>query len=281
MQPYWTDGERTIYHGDCLEILPLLGSQTVSLVIADPPYGCPPPVTKWSPGSGRDIIRHIGDVSWDTAKWDWLERAARVLTGQGQLLCFCRLEDIGVVREAIAEAGLPGRGTLVWQKTNPVPKGKCKVYESAIEAICWGARHGYYWLRADDAPDRWNVIQCAHESNPSECFHPSQKPVRVIERLVRAHCPPGGAVLDPFMGSGTTLVVAKKLGLRGIGIELNDSEDEPYCRIARRRIEAAEGLEPTLFDATAAGKGAGAPGGGGLSARCSVLTPEVEEVAAG
>jgi hypothetical protein len=95
-----------------------------------------------------------------------------------------------------------------------------------------------------------------------------------------------GLVLDPFLGSGTTLCVAKELGLRGIGFELNAT----YCAMAARRIAdwrrpkamvAAEANgQATLFDATAAGKGAGAPGGGVLSARCSVLTPE-EEVAAG
>jgi len=95
-----------------------------------------------------------------------------------------------------------------------------------------------------------------------------------------------GLVLDPFLGSGTTLCVAKELGLRGIGFELNPT----YCAMAARRIAdwrrpkamvAAEANgQATLFDATAAGKGAGAPGGGVLSARCSVLTPE-EEVAAG
>jgi DNA modification methylase len=96
-----------------------------------------------------------------------------------------------------------------------------------------------------------------------------------------------GLVLDPFLGSGTTLCVAKELGLRGIGFELNPT----YCAMAARRIAnwqrpkamvtAEANGQATLFDATAAGKGAGAPGGGGLSARCSVLTPEVEEVAAG
>lgn len=74
--------------------------------------------------------------------------------------------------------------------------------------------------------------------------HPTCKPLALIAWLLRLGNPEGGTVLDPFAGSGTTLVAAKTLGMRAIGIELNETEDEPYCTIAQKRTEAAEAPKP-------------------------------------
>jgi len=79
-------------------------------------------------------------------------------------------------------------------------------------------------------------------------LHPTAKPVALVAWLLTLVCPPDGVALDPFLGSGTTLVAAKQLGLRAIGIELNDSPEEPYCRIASKRVEAAKAPVRTLFD---------------------------------
>ena len=80
--------------------------------------------------------------------------------------------------------------------------------------------------------------------------HPTCKPVALLAWLLTLVCPPDGLAIDPFLGSGSTLVAAKLLGLRAIGIELNDTEAEPYCRIASKRIEAARAPQPTLFEDT-------------------------------
>lgn len=81
--------------------------------------------------------------------------------------------------------------------------------------------------------------------------HPTIKPVSLVAWLLTLVVPPEGIVLDPFLGSGSTLVACKRLGLRAIGIELNDTEAEPYCRIAQKRTEAAKVLERTLFQEAA------------------------------
>lgn len=248
IEPYWTDGERTIIHGDCLAVLPTLEAESVDLVLTDPPYGCPP-TNDWSPeGPNGTIARPLGEVSWDTVDWSWLEHIPRVLSGSGTVISFCRVQDVGTAQERLCAVGIPPRGVLLWLKTNPVPKGAGKVYASAFEAMVWGARSGYWWSPPEGANQRWNVVHAPHETDPAKCYHPTQKPLSVVTALLRTHCRPGGTVLDPFLGSGTTLVAAKQLGLRAIGIELNDTEAEPYCRIARKRTEAAKAPERTLFD---------------------------------
>lgn len=87
------------------------------------------------------------------------------------------------------------------------------------------------------------------ETLPMRNCHPTAKPVALVAWLLTLICPPDGLALDCFMGQGTTLAAAKQLGLRAIGIELNDTEDEPYCRIARKRVEATKASERTLFEA--------------------------------
>jgi site-specific DNA-methyltransferase (adenine-specific) len=77
-------------------------------------------------------------------------------------------------------------------------------------------------------------------TNPSRNGHPTCKPLALMCWLLTLGLPPGGVALDPFLGSGTTLCAAKALGMRAIGIELNNTEDEPWCEVARRRVEAIE-----------------------------------------
>jgi len=74
------------------------------------------------------------------------------------------------------------------------------------------------------------------QSNTERTGHPTQKPEWLMERLLRRHVPPGGTVLDPFLGSGTTLAVAARLGMNGIGIE----REERYIAIAEARVEAVQ-----------------------------------------
>jgi DNA modification methylase len=262
MEPYWTDGERTIYHGDCREIMPELPGGAFDLVCADPPYGLSKAGTDWSPRQGpkSKILRPINKVSWDVASFEWLGLLPRLLAPTGTAISFCKVQDIGVLRDGLAAAGLTPRGEIFWLKTNPIPRGAGKVYASAMEAIVWAARDGYHWSPPAHANERHNVIVAPHETNPVEVSHPSQKPRAVMRVLLRTHCPAGGAVLDPFMGSGTTGVVCRELGLRFVGIERQDTPEEPYCTISARRMEKVPTGQLALFgDNGEARKGARGP----------------------
>jgi site-specific DNA-methyltransferase (adenine-specific) len=82
----------------------------------------------------------------------------------------------------------------------------------------------------------WDDLSVPYWSMPENTDHPTQKPEKLIAKLVLASCPPGGVVLDPFLGSGTTSVVAKKLGRRFVGVERNAE----YCAWAEKRLALAE-----------------------------------------
>jgi site-specific DNA-methyltransferase (adenine-specific) len=95
---------------------------------------------------------------------------------------------------------------------------------------------GAKWLEVGYNPkDVWSVSRL-HREHPERADHPTQKPLEIIERMVKASCPPGGVVLDPFMGSGTTALAAKRTGRNYTGFELNPA----YCAIIAARLAAPE-----------------------------------------
>jgi site-specific DNA-methyltransferase (adenine-specific) len=91
---------------------------------------------------------------------------------------------------------------------------------------------GSKWLELGYNPkDVWSVSRL-HREHPERAEHPTQKPLEIIERMIKASCPPGGVVLDPFMGSGTTALAAQRTGRHFCGFELNSA----YCAIIEQRL---------------------------------------------
>lgn len=213
MTPYYQHGGITIYCGDCRKILPTL--LKVDLVLTDPPYGLQ--------GLAGSYGRH-GDVianDLDTELRDWVLR-------------FCA----GIPVLIFSSARLPEPPgnwdyRLIWDKA-----------EGGLNGGPWRYNHepiyvrGTGWRRTDDGS--FSILRYRTGNGcPDRELHPHKKPTNLMVELMR-HAP-DGTILDPFLGSGTTLVACKRLGRRGIGIEI----EEKYCEIAAQRVEA-ERL--TLFE---------------------------------
>jgi DNA modification methylase len=230
--PYYEDEWVTLYLGDCMEILPHLASGSVDLVLTDPPYN----VSE----AGADIV-HAGTqaVAWvrDFGEWDrsdWhpgalLAQASRLLRPGGALLSFCSDRLLSAYRTA----QLAPRGTIVWEKTNPPPTPR-PGYVSATEWIVW--------LQQPGGPATWNaggavpnIVRYPIAGGSDRTAHPTQKPLALVSELMQRHSQPGDLVLDPFVGSGTTLRAAKNLGRRAIGIEANPE----YCAWGAARLAQA------------------------------------------
>ncbi len=198
MKPYYEADGITIYHGDCRKIgLP------GDVVITDPPYGLRPiNVT----GYGRRRIRVTGDETCDLT--DWL-----LSVWSGPAIVFGLWQRPPAGREAVRQ--------LVWAKTRLGLSGS---------RLPWRNSHEVAWVYGDSwrASDRGTVWRTSHDNGAE---HPTQKPLELMQWLVEAALP-GWCVLDPFMGSGTTLVAAKNLGRKAIGIEI----EERYCEIAAERL---------------------------------------------
>ena len=205
MKPYYEKDGIVIYHGDCREVLPTL--EKVDLVLTDPPYGMDWKFTGQGSGkaaTGGRSSRFAGQtITGDTEDFD-----------PSQFLCFPRVVLWGFQHYPQHLA----RGTvLVWVKKYP------NAYGSFLSDA------DLAWMKGGCGVYISEVMNPA--SFQAERQHPTQKPVELMGWCIQkaGGC---GLILDPFMGSGTTLVAAKQLGRRCIGIEI----EEKYCEIAALRL---------------------------------------------
>ena len=220
MKPYYQDDAVTIYHGDCREML--LELPKVDLVLTDPPYGT----------GGRDGSTHrtgtTGDyLSYDAFVWatkqdsNLLFKATREGTHAYVFSDWRRYKDVQIAYEV---SGWELRALIVWAKGN----GMGEYWRSSHEFIL------FFTKRKPRKLEHGNCMNVIHEKKvaPTKRHHPLEKPIRLIQQLVVASSKDGEIILDPFMGSGSTLVAAKDLNRKAIGVEI----EEKYCEIAATRM---------------------------------------------
>lgn len=202
MKPYYQDDAVTIYHGDCRDVIPHIS--TVNIVLTDPPYGM-------SFQSNYRHTKHDKIRGDDVLPENTIGAAIAISTHATYV--FCRWDNLG---------DMPApKSVLAWVKNNWSMGDLRHEHGRQWEACCFypGPRHEFI----SRIPD---VIHAARTGNT---LHPTEKPVDVLQTILAANV--GNTVLDPYMGSGTTLVAAKNLGRKAIGIEL----EEKYCEIAALR----------------------------------------------
>ena len=204
VKPYYDHGGITIYHGDCREILPTL--PPVDLVLTDPPYGM-----DWH-GHGLS-----------TQTWNGLQNDDGDLDLRPILNMPCEVVAFGA--NCYPEQ-LPHRGRWIcWDK---------RVVESADKML--GSPFELAWRNIDHGYD--TMVRLQHggvvnaDGGKQKRVHPTQKPVGLMARIIHLYPKTSETILDPFMGSGTTLRAAKDLGRKAIGIEI----EEKYCEIAAKRL---------------------------------------------
>ncbi|MCY7347055.1 MAG: site-specific DNA-methyltransferase [Pyrinomonadaceae bacterium] len=191
-EPFYQDDFVTIYNADCREVLPHLSP--VDLVLTDPPYGIYACGGTWG---------HKADLQWDKKTQpemidELLQLAPKVVIWGGNYYALP-----------------PSRGWLSWFKPDAPPSM---------------ANFELAWTNQDRNAKQ--ISQSIAATNKERVGHPTQKPLAVMKWSIVQMQMTGGVILDPFMGSGTTLVAAKDLGLRAIGIEI----EEKYCQIAVERL---------------------------------------------
>lgn len=245
-KPYFEQDGIAIYHGDCRDILPLFHAGSVDLVLADPPYG-------------------ETSLDWDTPVQSWSTEVERVLSDAGSMWCFGSFRFFMEYRDEIMD-GWKLAQEIVWEKHNgsifhadrfrrvhelvaqfyPAGTPWGEVYKSPQFTMDGTKRtirrkgrpphagligDGNYTSN-DGGPRMMRSVQSVRSCH-GYAVHPTQKPEGIIRPLLAYSLPPGGIVLDPFMGSGTTLAVAKQHGHRAIGIEIS----EEYCAKAVTRLQ--------------------------------------------
>lgn len=213
MTPYYQDEYVTIYHGGCVDVLSAMPSASVDAVITDPPYGI-----DLQPQRGRTQGIQ-GDVRRDAKSlwWSVVPHAYRIATNDSAHLFFGGWSEVWA--KEVLENWFTVKGCIVWKK-HVFGIG---YYLRPQWELGWYCHKGKPEVPGTAQSDVWEVKR---EMAPD---HSCQKPTALMERAVRL-CG-GNVVLDPFMGSGTTLVAAKNLGRKAIGIEI----EERYCEIAANR----------------------------------------------
>jgi site-specific DNA-methyltransferase (adenine-specific) len=216
----------SLFHGDCLEIMPTLADGSIDLIIADIPYG---EVNRKSSGL-RNLDKSIADIETFTPKFV-IEQSSRLAKS---IYIWCGTEQVSELRGGFVRRKMSTR-LGIWEKTNPSPMNGQSLWLSALECCVFARKpKAYFSEHCKSSVWRGPIVKGK--------LHPTQKPLWLMERLIRASCPTGGIVLDFCMGSGTTGLACLNTGRNFIGIE----KDEAYFNVAKARIEQAQ---PTLLEA--------------------------------
>lgn len=237
-KPYYESGGLTIYHGDALEMLaswPVSWRPgSVDAILTDPPYcsgahesarrgkraALTPESVTARPTISMDATGMLA-YEWTTRRWFLWARACVAIGGHIAVFTDWRMNPW--VQLMLETAGWRLTNFLVWDKGYP---GLGTGFRAQHEVVVVASNGEPVW----HSYDYGNVLS---ENRLTRTQHPHEKPVIIVEKMLQTLTPPGGVVLDPFCGSGTTLVAAKNLGRRAIGIEI----EERYCEIAARRLD--------------------------------------------
>jgi site-specific DNA-methyltransferase (adenine-specific) len=247
------NGQALILNGDSLDILERLlrlsAPPKISTVFADPPYFL----------SNDGITCKSGKmVSVNKGQWDasqgiesdhefnkiWLSLCQRVLAINGTMWVSGTHHVIHSVGFAMQQLQMKILNNITWEKPNPPPNLACRYFTHSTETLLWAAKStkskhffDYEAMKAENHGKQMKSVWQFNAPSSSEKLlgkHPTQKPTALLRRILKASTPPGGIVLDPFFGSGTTGVAAAELGFNVIGIE----QDESYCQLSRSRVLA-------------------------------------------
>ena len=259
---FYEDISSYLIHGDSLKLLSKMNPECIDMVFADPPYFL----------SNDGITCKSGRmVSVNKGEWDrlgnnstsieakhrfnrkWIKLCKRVLKLNGSIWISGTLHNIYSIGMALEQEGFKIINNITWQKTNPPPNLACRCFTHSTETILWAQKtdkkaHHYFnyeLMNEQNGGKQMKDVWLGSLTKASEKWagkHPTQKPEYLLDRIVQASTKDNDVILDPFCGSGTTGVVAKRLGRRFIGI---DTEEE-YLNICKTRLETERNGEKEL-----------------------------------
>ncbi|GHS91279.1 methyltransferase [Bacteroidia bacterium] len=249
---------RTI-HGDLQKIMDFFPENFADLIIIDPPYNLSKDF------SGMKFSRMKENLYLDYLR-SWFPRIVSFLKPDGSLYLCGDWKCTSALQTVMSEY-LSVLNRITWQREKG--RGAKANWKNSMEDIWFGVKdpNNYYFdiepvkikrkviapytsggipkdweqtaegnFRVTHPSNFWDDITVPYWSMPENTDHPTQKPEKLIAKLILASCPPGGMIFDPFLGSGTTSVVAKKLGRNYCGVEINPE----YCCWAEKRLDNAD-----------------------------------------
>jgi len=239
-----------LIHGDSLEILKRLDEESFDMIFADPPYFL----------SNDGITCKNGKVSsvnkgdWDKSKGfyenykftkEWLSLCRRVMKNNATIWVSGTMHIIYIVGFAMQELGFKILNDIVWYKKNPPPNISCRYFTHSTEIILWAkkdskSKHYFnYELMKKlnygrQMKNLWEILPPSTEEKKIG-KHPTQKPLALLDRIIKASTKENDLILDPFCGSSTTGVAAVLNNRKYVGIDNNVE----YLEISKKRLEDA------------------------------------------
>ena len=253
--------------GDCIPMMEMLPAASVHCVFADPPYNLQLRGELRRPDDSLvdgvdDEWDKFGDfAAYDTFTRSWLGECRRLLQKDGTIWVIGAYHNIFRIGSILQDLGFWILNDVVWRKANPMPNFRGRRFTNAHETLIWAARgrdsryrFNYQAMKAlnDDLQMRsdWFLPLCTGaerlRNQHGLKLHPTQKPEALLHRVLMASTSPGDVVLDPFLGTGTTAAVAKRLHRHFIGIERHPAYVEAAIgRVRRERPASADGMSVT------------------------------------
>ena len=211
--------------GDCCQVLSTLPAQCVDFVLTDPPY-----LVGYKDRAGRSI-KNDGNSDWLQPSF---REIYRVMKANTLCVSFYGWTKTDLFYSAWKTAGLRVVGHITFPKR----------YSSATRLMRYSHENAYLLAKGDPQPPAHPIGDVVDWTYSGNKLHPTQKPLNVLMPLIESFCPRGGLVLDPFAGSGSTLVAARSLGRRYLGIEL----DPQFHGLACQRIQGLADRQARYVD---------------------------------
>lgn len=264
----------TIINGECVSEMKKLPNSCIDLIIADPPYNLSKG-GEWKWDNSVELQGMGGNWNKAMQKWDdftlesymaftkvWLAEAKRILKPTGSMWIFGTYHNMGVINVTCQMLGIEIINEVIWYKRNAFPNLAGRRLTASHETILWcnkGGKKREYFFDYEYSKDGdfsydslksagkqmrtvWDISNNKEKSELIYGKHPTQKPIRILKRIIKLASGEGDIMLTPFSGSGSECVAAKMTGRNYIGIELDNS----YCEIARTRLAHVKENEDQL-----------------------------------
>ena len=256
--------KNNLINGDCLKELKKIPDETFDLIFADPPYNLQLKSELTRPdrskvfGVNEKWDQFENFKKYDDFTYSWLSECRRVLKKNGAIWVIGSYHNIFRVGTAIQNLGFWILNDVIWNKNNPMPNFRGTRFTNAHETLIWASKtekskytFNYQSLKClnDDLQMRsnWELPICNGSERlkkNGKKIHSTQKPEALLHRILLATSKKNDLILDPFIGSGTTAAVAKKLGRNYFGIE----KENNYFKAAKIRLNQTKPIEDDYLD---------------------------------
>ena len=256
-KPYFVDGNFVLYNADSLKLLEQLPENSIDMIFADPPYNLSN--GGFSVHAGKRVSVNKGD--WDKSKgfnddydfhFNWLKAAKRVLKPGGTIWVSGTYHSIYKCGHAMQALGYHILNDIAWFKPAASPNLSCRFFTASHETLLWArkeknTKHTFNYNEMKNGDWHMNdfikkpnkqmrsVWAIGTPKSEEKIFgkHPTQKPIELLKRIVKASTKPGDIILDPFTGSSTTGVAAELCGNKFVGIDT----EQKYLELSKKRYK--------------------------------------------